>query len=78
VAQHLNFGRHIVELFTDIDADLGEYTAAVALALGKVKFMADLDPRQVRGELGTAGLAGAYLLIAQRVALSSGSMRPLR
>jgi len=28
--------------------------------------MADLDPRQVRGELGTAGLAGAYLLIAQR------------
>jgi hypothetical protein len=66
VAQHLDFGRHIVDLLTDLGADLGEYAAAAALPFGWSQFMADLDPRKVGGELGAAGLAAGRLLFAQR------------
>ena len=59
VAQHLHFGRHIVELFADIGTDLGEHTAAAALSIGEREFMADLDPLQVRGQLRATGLPPA-------------------
>jgi len=73
VAQHLNFGRHIVELFTDVGADLGEYTTALALALRFREFMTDLNPCKCEASLARPGLPALIFSSRSGVALSSGS-----
>lgn len=66
VAQDLHFGRNVVDLLTDIGADLLKGATAAADPLGLGELMADIDARQMRGELGSAGLASAELRLAQR------------
>jgi hypothetical protein len=45
MVQHPHFDGHIVELFADIGADLGQHTTAAALPISEGEFMADLDIR---------------------------------